>query len=190
MLKVKNFVTICESLVLHNGLETFTETTGYVRGWLVGRFSESERVEKFNFLQNVDCAEFEKSGVVCSLWFLKNWQENAQILRLNLMNFDNYEHPCNHHCKQDVECFHHPGKSSHDPVHLILSCPRGNHWSNFHHPRLSLWVLGLHRNVLIQYLLLFLSLHTPKGFRDWSMSCVSVILPFYLLLMSSSPLYE
>lgn len=102
---------------------------------------------------------FEKSGVGYSIWFFFfNLQESAQILSIHLMSFDNCEHPYNHHCKQDVECFHHSGKSSCVLVHPVFSCPRGNHCSNFHYHRLSLQVLGLHRNALKQYIFLFFPL--------------------------------
>lgn len=39
----------------------------------------------------------------------------------NLIYFADCVYPRNRRCKQDVEGFHHPGKSSRDPVHTLSS---------------------------------------------------------------------
>lgn len=173
--KVKTFVITCESLVLHNWLKTFVKTTGYARGWLVGRDSEWE-CWKIQYLQSADCTGLRnlELGILRGFFFFFNLQESAQILSVHLMSFDNCEHPYNHHCKQDVECFHHSGKSSCVLVHPVFSCPRDNHCSNFHHHRLSLQVLGLHRNALKQYFLLFfpLDFFTQQNVLEIGPCCV------------------
>lgn len=164
-------------------VRVWSYTIGWKHSWrlrgmpgvdLLGE-TQSESVEKFSICRVQIALVWEIwSWVFYVVFFFFNLQESAQILSVHLMSFDNCEHPYNHHCKQDVECFHHSGKSSCVLVHPVFSCPRDNHCSNFHHHRLSLQVLGLHRNALKQYFLLFfpLDFFTQQNVLEIGPCCV------------------
>lgn len=95
----------------------------------------------------------------------------------NSISFDKCKQMCHYHLNQSGGHFYYPRKLC--VPHSSQLHNLGNHYSHFHHQRLTSSVLELHLNRIITCVLFLLYYLTQNKFLDSSVLLISVVYSFH-----------